>query len=135
MLKSAGLRMESYRAPLVTDQLNVTPFTVTLCAQPLWHDVFVQLSAGHFVQKDTVWHHMEGFAEVQKCYIHSRYLRLQCLWVNLYLDNVFLGSYYCKYKLCQKKIFTDNCPCHLWCNLGSVLEYFLCAARNSIGSL
>lgn len=54
MMKCAGLRMEPYRTPLVTGgQLDVTPFTVTPCAQPLsqGHEVFIQLNAGHFVWK------------------------------------------------------------------------------------
>lgn len=50
-------------------------------------------------------------------------------------QHVFLRSYYFKYKLCQKKILMDTCPCQLWCNLGSFLEYLLCAAKNPIDSL
>ncbi|KAJ7417546.1 sushi domain-containing protein 1 isoform X3 [Willisornis vidua] len=60
MLKSTGLTMEPCGTPPVTGhQFDVTPFTVTLwmtCEPTAYppHDVFIQLWAGHFVQKDPV---------------------------------------------------------------------------------
>lgn len=72
--------METCETPLVTGHTirhrsDVTPFTVhlihplCLTCEPVaypTHDVFIQLSAGHLVQKDPVRDSIKIFTEIQK---------------------------------------------------------------------
>ncbi|TRZ08597.1 hypothetical protein HGM15179_018511 [Zosterops borbonicus] len=62
------------RKPII-DRSDVTPVTITLCSQSMIQllipsrDVFIQLNAGHFLQKETVRDSFKSFTEIEKDYI------------------------------------------------------------------